>query len=93
MGEQYDDWGNPIRKYQPPDRSVAGIIKGYFFLITRKYRTLLATILFAICLVFYWNTESPTLKDPKVDWSKYAYVQYGLSHSPCGPRTNFRKDM
>ena len=79
MGEQYDDWGNPIvkpRYHEPRDQSLVGTLRHYFTLAIRRYRTLLATVLFALCLLFYWNAAPK--RAPKVtptDWSRFAYVQ------------------
>ncbi|EME42529.1 glycosyltransferase family 8 protein [Dothistroma septosporum NZE10] len=87
MGEQYDDWGNPVvrPRYEPRDQSLVGTLRHFLTLAIRRYRTLLATVLFALCLLFYWNTAPR--RAPKVvptDWSRFAYVQYVTdNHNLC----------
>lgn len=84
MGDDYDDWGHPIKpRYQPRDTTFWGGIKSYYILITRRYRTLFATFLFAICLLLYWNNSEDN-RPPPVNWKNFAYVQYVTdNHNLC----------
>lgn len=97
MGSQYDDWGNPIPSPQYPVQREPGLtglinsIRSVCAHLMRRYRSLIGTVLFALCLLFYWNTGEP--RAPPVDWKSFAYVQYVLStsrkqHSPTIPLTS-----
>lgn len=84
MSEGYDDWGNPTsrpRHEMPREKGVVGALKFYTTRTFRQYRTLLSTILFTICLLYYFTLRTPAPPPPKpVDWSKFAYVQYVHHH-------------
>ncbi|CAK4002481.1 glycosyltransferase family 8 [Lecanosticta acicola] len=85
MGDDYDDWGHPIEpRFKARDQTFLGALKTYYILVTRRYRTLFATILFAICLLLYWNTTDSSSRAPPVDWKSFAYVQYVTdNHNLC----------
>lgn len=80
MGSQYDDWGNPILPPSYPVQREPGLvglvnsIRSVCANLIRRHRTLIGTVLFALCLLFYWNTGEPRARP--VDWKNFAYVQY-----------------
>lgn len=74
MPEEYDDWGHPIPRWQPQDQSISRVFRNYLNLAIRRYKTLVATILFGACLLLYWKTPGEP-KAPPVDWRRFAYVQ------------------
>lgn len=81
MADDYDDWGNPTSKpqygwQQQPNQGLLGNIKAYMVFASRRYRTIISTILFALCLLFYFGRhDGHSEKVAPIDWSKYAYVQ------------------
>ncbi|KXT00840.1 hypothetical protein AC578_983 [Pseudocercospora eumusae] len=92
MGEEdYDDWGNPTTgpryTWQQTNQGPIGNLKAYAVHISRKYRTLLSTILFALFLVFYFGRGGggdAEVKPPPIDWKSFAYVQYVTdNHNLC----------
>jgi hypothetical protein len=80
MGSQYDDWGNPVLPPSYPVQREPGVvglinsIRSVFANLIRRYRTLIGTVLFALCLLYYWNTGEA--RPPPVDWKNFAYVQW-----------------
>lgn len=93
MGTDYDDWGIPKRpRYEPiqHDKTPLGMAKAYGSYAVRRYRILIYTILFAICLLVYITREGSTaVKEAKVDWKEFAYVQYADIH----PLEKFLTDL
>ena len=78
MSDAYDDWGNPTtrpRYDMPREKGLLGALKFYSTRTFRQYRTLLSTILFAICLLYYFTIRDGTPAPKPIDWSKFAYVQ------------------